>query len=454
MPADKGSHVATEAFHILRTLYQLSTDLFASQSRQDLIFRILNSTIRLFAYRRAILWSFDNKRPRLLGVSGREDINNQSPLATLWRDVITSLEENKRVQVLNDTSTGPQDTWQRLVEKTSGFSVMWVPMIVEGELRAGLWLERWGKDVWDVGECEIMNAFAQNLSLAWKQFNRLSRWHNRKTSLLQRKVMAVAAVVIVYLLFFQTVSLRVVAPCEIVPEDPEMIAAPLEGVIKQVWVQPGDRVKKGELLFTYEDRIIMQELKVAQKQVEIIESQYDRIQLRAFQDDEAMEKIQSLKYRLEQEEIRLKLAESNAGHLEVRAPADGICMLDNPEYWQGRPVQIGERVVQIFLPEKSKVRIFLPENDYIKFDREKPVRIVMNSDPGSKYEARLDYVAPQTSRNPEGGASFIAEASVATPDARIRVGSKGSAIVYGEEVPTGYWLARKPLGGIRHLLGI
>ena len=63
---------------------------------------------------------------------------------------------------------------------------------------------------------------------------------------------ALAAVTVVCLLYFQTVSLRVVAPCEIVPEEPKMIAAPLEGVIRQVWVQPGDDVKKDDLLFSVE----------------------------------------------------------------------------------------------------------------------------------------------------------------------------------------------------------
>jgi multidrug resistance efflux pump len=213
-------------------------------------------------------------------------------------------------------------------------------------------------------------------------------------------------------------------------------------------------VKEGHLLFTYEDRIILQDLKVAQKQVQIIQSQYNRVRLNAFKNREAMEKIQGLKYRLEQEKIRLKLAESNVKHMEVRAPMDGICMVDNPEYWNGRPVQIGERIVMLFQPGQNKVKIFLPENDNIQFDWEKPVQIILNADPSSKHQAMLNYMAPQTSKNPQGGASFIAEADLADPDARIKVGSKGSAIVYGEEVRVGYWLLRKPLAGFRYFLGI
>ena len=120
----------------------------------------------------------------------------------------------------------------------------------------------------------------------------------------------------------------------------------------------------------------------------------------------------------------------------------------------GRPVQIGERGILLFKPGMSKRKIFLPENDSIRFDREKPVKIILNADPGSKYVALLHYMAPQTSKSPEGGASFIAEAELTAPNAPIKVGSKGFAIVYGEEVRVGYWLLRKPMAGVRHFLGI
>jgi len=454
MAEKKGSHVATEAFNILRTLYQLSKDLFASENRQDLNFRILNNTYRLFAYNRAVLWSFDNKHPKLIGVSGQEDINQQSPLVRLWKSVITSLKKNKTLQILNNSSTNQKNDWEILVKKTSGLSVMWVPMIENGKLRAGLWMERWGKDAWDISECEIMNSLAESFSLAWKQYNPLSRWRNIGTFRMPLVTLVLSGIILMCFLYFHIIPLRVVAPCEIIPKDPEMIAAPLEGVIKHVLVHPGEYVKKGDLLFTYEDRIINQELEVARKQVQIIESQYDRLRLRAFKDDEAIEEIKSLQYRLEQEKVRLKMAESNAKHLEVRASTDGICMVHNPEYWRGRPVQIGERVVMLFQPGKSKLKIYLPENDNIRFDRKKPIKFILNADPSSKYEAVLNYVAIQTSDNPKGGASFIAEAEFTLPEARIKVGSKGSAIVYGEKVRVGYWLLRKPLASIRHFLGL
>lgn len=454
MSTSKHSHIAAEAIRILRTIYQLSTDLFSSENRQDLIFRILNNTIRLFPYQRAVLWSFEGRKPKIVGVSGQEDINQQAPLVKIWQTLIVSLEEKKKLRILNDSSESQKDEWKTLKEKVSGISVMWVPFIEEGKLRAGLWIERWGNEVWETNTCEIMESLAQNFSLAWKQFNPSTRFQSLKSIRVRRLILTLAGLSIVFFLYFQTISLRVVAPCEIIPKDPVMIAAPLEGVIKKVLVKPGDHVNEDDPLFQYEDRIVTQELKVAQKQVQIIESQYNRARLKAFTDDEAMESLRGLEYRLEQEKIRLELAESNTRHLIVRATLGGICMVDEPENWQGRPVQIGERVVMLFNPKMVKVKIYLPENDYILFNREKAVHIILNANPGRKYAARLNYVAPQTSINPQGGSSFIAEADLTSSETRLLAGSKGSAIVYGQKVRLVYWLLRKPIAGVRNLLRI
>ncbi len=454
MSADKSSHVATEAFRILRTLYQLSNDIFASENRQDLCFRMLNNTIQLFPYKRAVLWAFEGKQPKLTGISGQENVNPNSPLAELWNTIILSVKDNKSLQLLNNKSSGLENIWERLAEKTSGLSVMWVPILVNDQLRAVLWLERWKDDKWDSSECEIMSSLAQNYSLAWKHFNRSSGLLNKIVSGKNRVFTAIVCPVVIFFLYFQTISLRVVAPCEIIPKDQVLITAPLDGVVKEILIQPGDHVKKGDLLFNYESRIIIQELKVAQKEVEIIKSQYNRARLRAFKDNKAMEEIRSLKYRLEQEDVRLKLAVANSKYLEVHAPIDGICMVDNPEYWIGRPVQIGERIMLLFQAEKNKVRIYLPESDNILFDRKKPVKIILNADPASKHTAILSYISPQVSQTPQGGAAFIAEAEFKNRNTTIKVGSKGSAIVYGESVRLIYWLLRKPLAGFRLFFGI
>lgn len=454
MAIQKSSHVAVQAFKILRSLYQLSTDLHASENRQDLIFRIVNGTIDLFPYRRAVLWSFNGKKTTLLAISGRDTVNKQSPIAKLWTPIVNEIKKSNTVHVVKQAPEGLEKEWDILEKKTSGLSVMWVPIVGGGTIQAGLWLERWGNDVWDPSECEIMNSYTQNLRLAWKQF---SPKHNiSKNKILKPKkiTFAIMAVIMAILVYFPIISLRVVAPCEVMPKDPEIVTAPLEGVIKEVMVKPGDFVKKGDLLFLYEDRFILQELKVAQKQVEIIKSQYDRMRFKSFIDQDAMQEIQSLKFRLEQEQIRLKLAESNANHLKIKAELDGVCMVDHPEKWRGRPVQIGERVLMIFTPEQSKVQILLPEKDNIDFDLTKPVTVILNVSPAKRFSATLNFVAPQTSEGPKGGVYFLAEAFWLKSDTSIKVGSKGTAIVYGEKVSVIYWFLRKPVAGVRQFIGL
>ncbi len=453
MAAQKPAHVAVQAMTILRSLYQLSTDLHASENRQELIFRILNSTIGLFPYRRAVLWSFAGKKTKVLGISGREEIDAQSSLVKLWGPVVESLKDFKVVRILNDPPNGLEENWKLLVQKTSGLSAVWIPIRSNGAPRAGVWLERWGSDTWDESESEILNAYAQNLRSAWKRFDRLSAWQQFGRLLPKKITIAIGVLLIAISAYIPLISLRVVAPCEIVPKDPTVVAAPVEGVIKEVKVKPGDFVKIGDPLFVYDERIATQNLKVAQKQVEIVKSQYDRMRFRSFMDDAAMEEIQSLKYRIEQEKAKLKLAESTIANMRVYAETDGVCMVDHPENWQGRPVQVGERVIILFQSDKSKVRIYLPEKDNIEFNWNRPIGVILNIAPTKRYKAYLKYIAPQASKGPNGNAHFLAEA-LFSDQASIKVGSQGTAVIYGEKVSLIYWILRKPMASVRQFLGV
>ena len=40
------------------------------------------------------------------------------------------------------------------------------------------------------------------------------------------------------------------------------------------------------------------------------------------------------------------------------------------------------------------------------------------------------------------------------PGPDVKMGLKGTAILYGDEVPLGYWLIRRPLAAVRRFIGI
>ncbi|MBN2561809.1 MAG: HlyD family efflux transporter periplasmic adaptor subunit [Phycisphaerae bacterium] len=436
-------------------MHQLSLEAGLSENPKQLMFRILNRSAIYCRYDRAVLWSITGRKPRFLGVSGNCGFNAQSPLVDDWRRVIEVMPQRESPTILDPASWESEPaSWNTLSRRTNGLSVVWLPIKVAGEAVAGLWLERWGRKSFIDGELAQLETLALSYGVAWQGIFR--RRGMLASGLLSRKrtVAATIAALGILATCFVQVRLRIVAPCEVVPEDPLVIAAPLNGVIDEVPVLPGRHVEEGDLLAVYDKRVPIEEMKIADEQARIVASDLRRLRVEAFDNPSARAAIALLENKLAQEKIRLRLANDRVAQLEVRAPTNGTLMLDDPHEWRGRPVQVGQRLMMIVDPSNTKLRVFLPDGDNIEFDHDHPVKVILDSDPGSSRLARLRYLANHSQLDRKGKATFVAEAHWLNSSCSTKMGLQGTAVLYGQNVPLGYWLARRPLAAIRKSLGL
>jgi len=99
-------------------------------------------------------------------------------------------------------------------------------------------------------------------------------------------------------------------------------------------------------------------------------------------------------------------------------------LLDNPDEWRGKPVQVGETVMEVTNPVHTKVKIWIPESDNIWIDLERPVNIILNVRPGAAEKAKLVYIANVSTIIDQKIPSFIAEAEWLEPPPDIKMGLK------------------------------
>ena len=106
------------SFEQLGLLHQLTLEAGLSQTRQQLVFRILNRTVALAPYDRAVLWALAPRGPRLLGVSGETSVQAQSLLCEEWREAIRALPKTDQPVVAAVASlASAHAAWQRLSER-------------------------------------------------------------------------------------------------------------------------------------------------------------------------------------------------------------------------------------------------------------------------------------------------------------------------------------------------
>jgi hypothetical protein len=82
------------------------------------------------------------------------------------------------------------------------------------------------------------------------------------------------------------------------------------------------------------------------------------------------------------------------------------------------------------------------------------VRVFLNTDPTRPLEAVIEQASYEAQINESGILAFKAKARFASPDVAPRIGLKGTAKIYGEQVSLGYYLLRRPLSAVRRTLGI
>jgi len=445
----------SQAVQILSTLCNLIVDACRSDSRQALGFKILNSTIHLIHYDRAVLWDLDQGDPVLAGISGQPEAKRTTPHARELLALARRLRHVEQARTLGpEDFDAIRDRVAGLAEETQGLHILWLPLTSHGRLVAGVWLERWAGRTWHENEQKLAEPLADGYGAAWERFTRRVSWrsHLRRRGLGWAGA-ALLAGLAVFFLGFRPQPLRLVAPCEVIPETPFVVAAPLDGVIQEVVVEPGKVVAKGDLLFVYEKQVFLQEREVARQQVQVIRAQLERNTALAFTEEKALAEVNILKHRLEQEELRLKLSEEMVGRLEVRADCAGVVMVSFPHEWRGRPVRTGERVVTILDPLRTRVRIWLAQDDNVGVDAARSADVFLHAIPHVSQKARVVYEAPSTTMSPAGVPSFVVEAEWVAASPAIRTGLKGTAILYGREASVAYWILRKPWSAMRKAVG-
>lgn len=451
MPEQEASNQSAILQH-MAAINRLNLKAFNCNDKQSLIFLILNETIQGIRYDRAALFDMQTRKPKILGVSGQPDLNKEFRLGKQWQTLIKGIKNPELPQIINSNNLDNLNAEWTEYQQVNNSLVIWLPIMFEKELQLGLWLEVFGgqeaspnsEDGLKFLSTYLMPAYGS----AWKKLNPKYKSHARH--FFGKKQFLIGTSLLLLALALIRIPLRIVAPCEVVANNPILITAPLEGIIDEIKVTPGQFVKTGDILVEYDKRVPLRNLHVAQKEVEILQAEYTRARTLGLDDKKSRTELGINQLKLQKEKVNLSLAKWQASQLTIRSPNSGIVMLDNPDNWRGKPVQVGEKILSVDDPENTKVKIWIPEDDNIILNPDNEIKIYLNIDPEQSYMAKLNYIANESSVSDQHIPSFVAEANWKEQPEHIKLGLKGTAILYGEKVSVLYYLLRKPWAKIRN----
>lgn len=248
------------------------------------------------------------------------------------------------------------------------------------------------------------------------------------------------------------VRLTVLAPAELTAANPDVIRAPLDGVIASILVAPNASVESGQGLFVFEGAPLKSRIEVARQTLAGAQAEYRQASQWAVTDPKYKAQIAILEARVMERQAELGYVEDLLQRSQVSAPRAGIAIFDDASEWIGKPVVTGERVMRIAAPGDIEVEAWLPVGDAILLPQDAPLRLYLNASPLDPLDATVRYIAHDAQQRPDGTYAYRVRAVLHDATSQ-RVGLKGTAKVSGSWVPAVYWVLRRPLSVLRQTLG-
>ncbi|UQZ90458.1 hypothetical protein C4J81_15085 [Deltaproteobacteria bacterium Smac51] len=264
-----------------------------------------------------------------------------------------------------------------------------------------------------------------------------------------------AKIIGIALLLIMLFPLRqsVLAPAEVIAEDPWPVRSPLDGVVERIQVAPNAEVKSGDLLLTLDTTELNTRLAVAVKSLDVARVELRQGRQQALGDREAKLRLAYLNGRVEQLEAEKVYVESLLERAAITSPINGVALVDAPEEWAGKPVSLGQRIMTVADPAKVRLEVFLPMDEYIPQKAGDEVLFFPNISPASPQKAVIYQAGYQAQETSQAGLAFRLRADFPPDGDTIRLGVRGSAKVYGTRAPLIYVVLRKPIMKMRQWLG-
>ena len=251
---------------------------------------------------------------------------------------------------------------------------------------------------------------------------------------LRRWLIGLLIIVSVAGLLLISIRESVLAPAEVIAQAPLVVTAPIDGAIKQIYVQPNQAVIVGQKIFSLDDTVQKNSYIIAQKTLQIRKVDLLRVEQKAFFDPQSKAEIALLRAQVKKSEAELKYVADVLGRLDVRAEQAGIAIFADVNDWIGKPVRVGEKVMILANPEKTEVQMWISVADAINLAPETKVQLFLNTNPTHPLDAYLYQTSYEAELTPEGWLAFRAKAKFNPQNSLPRIGLKGTAKVYGKEV--------------------
>ena len=454
-PRDQPNVVGNGYSAGLKMLLEIEAASREARTPEELQFLFANETRKLTSARQIFVFR-SAPDMRLVTISGLPTVDRSAPVVRAMENAVAKFGkkagfENPKAFDLHGFGNGEEEYLARYPYT----KLLWLPLRVhDGDAFGGLLIA--SDQVLPEPDVVIAKRMAGTFAHALALLLTDSRIVSRVTSRYLRPRNVIVALFLIALVAMAIpIPMTTLAPMEIKPKDPFIVAAPLEGVIKDVLVAPNEDVSAGQPILKFEDTTLRNRLEVAERQLLVAEARLKKASQLAFDEMRGRHELRLAMAEHALMTAELDFAREMFDRATVRAQRTGIAIYTDRQELIGKPVTVGERVMLIADPTQIEVGIDVNVADAIILRPDARVKVFLDSDPLFARQGKVEYADYQASVRPGNALAFRVVASLNKDEADLpRLGVRGTAQIFGERVPLALYLFRRPLSALRQWIGL
>lgn len=449
-PAGAGMRPGSD--RVLARFVRLCSAVLATPVPQEAAALIVNRIAEIVHVDRAVLVALRGKAA-IQAVTGGGRTAQDSSFADAVESVRKQYRDRQTALILPPAADGGRlnGPLQKVQSAMGGASVLWVPLWMDRDGAVppayALWLERWRNRTWEKPDVELLGHAALFLGHGMAR-------PRRQAAQPRKRLVRIAAALVLMLLLALPVASNVTAPARVAPDRPHYIFAPMDGILKELLVQPGQWVQKEDVLFRYDARVLEKRLDEAYRNVAVARAELAKLEGAAHRDREARAELPVQRLEVERAEADVAFFAKQRSRAVVRSGQPGVVVLDNPDALVGAALQTGQAVLSVADPERTKLRLWVPASDVGFVEEGARLVIRLDSAPFHSIPAVVSRVGFDVQLSPDGVPSVMAEAIWTGEGGDAQPGQKGVAKIYGDTTFLGMQIFRKPLIALRSFIGL
>ena len=137
-------------------------------------------------------------------------------------------------------------------------------------------------------------------------------------------------IIILSIIFILVIPIKITstAPVEVVPNNPRLITAPFDGVVKNIIVNNNDKINSGDLLIQIEDTDLKNSFNLAKQSLQVAEKQLLRSRQFSFSNNEEKAKLAELIAQVDLKKAEVESTSERLKNSKIYADKDGIAIVD------------------------------------------------------------------------------------------------------------------------------